>query len=597
MKKSSRVCFAVIAIFCLNLICLKPGQALDTRFPSNPAIQDEHSRRGTESRSGLAGHWTLQSTGDTVDIDGSNGRMIAIINGVEWELAESGDGLTATRVLSREEARRLFPDIADAPAALSGKSVTLALAPRGGDSFDMSLSMPALGTGRRGRRAVALMSGSLTKLPVHRGPDGDSAERARADVVPQTVGTLTMSVFPSPAPNAFGSPSFAGYTANAISALGSGLSSVGNPATTPTAYFRVSSLDDRGNIVTGFPSWKGLISPATNFGAAFSSELGNRLHYGLHIVGNGTQFKLSNLQFHMHGSDAGDIFAFDGDFSGLSYSSTRVGLNYGADHTKGTMDDILITSGPTTQLVDELMYVGVGNSLAPDDASCPGTNQATLDCIKATYDSKIPFSITTTYNLFDDSAHLLGTTSATVDFGNCITLSACPANIVAKVPFGQMSGAINYANPTASSSCGESVQVVCVPPSGAQFQVGVTTVTCTATDAALNTASCSFTVTLWDVVLQDNVTGDVLLINSKNGNYSYTRCGAGGFTLTGTGTIQNINGILMLSHMTPTRRVMASFLTGQLTGKATIVLMPAPGVFQTLTINSTNPNPSLTCPH
>src|SRR5262249_47551140 len=182
-------------------------------------------------------------------------------------------------------------------------------------------------------------------------------------------------------------------------------------------------------------------------------------------------------------------------------------------------------------------------------------------------------------------------------FGNCITLSACPANIVAKVPFGQMSGAINYANPTASSSCGESVQVVCVPPSGAQFQVGVTTVTCTATDAALNTASCSFTVTLWDVVLQDNVTGDVLLINSKNGNYSYTRCGAGGFTLTGTGTIQNINGILMLSHMTPTRRVMASFLTGQLTGKATIVLMPAPGVFQTLTINSTNPNPSLTCPH
>src|SRR5262249_14403522 len=122
-------------------------------------------------------------------------------------------------------------------------------------------------------------------------------------------------------------------------------------------------------------------------------------------------------------------------------------------------------------------------------------------------------------------------------------------------------------------------------------------VACTATNAAGNTATCSFAVTVWDVVLQDNNTGDVLLINSKTGDYSYTRCGAGGFTITGKGTIQTVNGVLMLSHIQATRRVNASFFTNQLTGRATIVLIPAPGVSQTFMINSTNPNPSITCPH
>jgi hypothetical protein len=160
-----------------------------------------------------------------------------------------------------------------------------------------------------------------------------------------------------------------------------------------------------------------------------------------------------------------------------------------------------------------------------------------------------------------------------------------------------MSTAVNYANPVGSSSCGESVQVSCAPPSGSQFPVGATTVVCTATDAAGNKATCSFIVTVWDVVLQDNSSGDVLLINSKTGDYSFTRCGPGGFTLTGKGSLQKVNNILMLSDNQPTRRVSASFFTNQLTGHATIMRIPAPGISQMFTINSTNPNPSITCPH
>lgn len=43
--------------------------------------------------------------------------------------------------------------------------------------------------------------------------------------------------------------------------------------------------------------------------------------------------------------------------------------------------------------------------------------------------------------------------------------------------------------------------VSCTPPSGSTFPLGTTTVTCTATDASGNSASCSFTVTVADLIL------------------------------------------------------------------------------------------------
>jgi hypothetical protein len=56
---------------------------------------------------------------------------------------------------------------------------------------------------------------------------------------------------------------------------------------------------------------------------------------------------------------------------------------------------------------------------------------------------------------------------------------------------------VNYPAPLASGGTGN-VVVVCNPPSGSVFPVGTTTVTCTATDAAGNSASCSFNVTVSD---------------------------------------------------------------------------------------------------
>lgn len=70
----------------------------------------------------------------------------------------------------------------------------------------------------------------------------------------------------------------------------------------------------------------------------------------------------------------------------------------------------------------------------------------------------------------------------------------CPADITLK------SASTNGTNATfaasASDSCG-SANVVCVPASGSIFPVGTTVVTCTATDDALNTNACTFTVTVY----------------------------------------------------------------------------------------------------
>jgi hypothetical protein len=70
----------------------------------------------------------------------------------------------------------------------------------------------------------------------------------------------------------------------------------------------------------------------------------------------------------------------------------------------------------------------------------------------------------------------------------------CPAN--------QFVGAtgntavVNYPAPAVSDNCPGVQAPVCAPASGSAFPVGVTTVTCTTKDAANNTASCSFQVTV-----------------------------------------------------------------------------------------------------
>jgi hypothetical protein len=77
---------------------------------------------------------------------------------------------------------------------------------------------------------------------------------------------------------------------------------------------------------------------------------------------------------------------------------------------------------------------------------------------------------------------------------NCTVSITCTNDIIRET-CGNVAHII-YPLPTATSSCGAPVNVVCTPPPNTVFLLGTTTVTCTATDPFGNTASCSFKVTV-----------------------------------------------------------------------------------------------------
>ncbi len=99
------------------------------------------------------------------------------------------------------------------------------------------------------------------------------------------------------------------------------------------------------------------------------------------------------------------------------------------------------------------------------------------------------------------------------DTGN--PLVTCPPNQTAAAT--SPAGApVAYPPPTASDNC-PGAMAVCAPPSGSTFPVGVTTVTCTATDASTNQSTCDFTVT---------VTAQADLSITKNGSPNPVGSGA-----------------------------------------------------------------------
>ncbi|MFM1768571.1 MAG: hypothetical protein RJA22_1100 [Verrucomicrobiota bacterium] len=97
-----------------------------------------------------------------------------------------------------------------------------------------------------------------------------------------------------------------------------------------------------------------------------------------------------------------------------------------------------------------------------------------------------------------DSDTLTGTCTFKVTVSdNQDPVANCPGNITTTTsPSGSCSRVVTF-TATASDNCAGST-ISCSPASGSTFSLGATPVTCTATDAAGNTDTCSFTVTVND---------------------------------------------------------------------------------------------------
>ena len=98
----------------------------------------------------------------------------------------------------------------------------------------------------------------------------------------------------------------------------------------------------------------------------------------------------------------------------------------------------------------------------------------------------------------------------------------------------------------------------------------------------------------FDICLQDDSSGDFLQINSTTGDYQFIKCGPGGFTLSGTGTVRLRGSIVTLQQNGPDVRVSASIDNAAHRGVASIQVFSRGTTF-TVTDRNTINN-TCTCP-
>ncbi|MBI5914487.1 MAG: HYR domain-containing protein [Bacteroidetes bacterium] len=105
-----------------------------------------------------------------------------------------------------------------------------------------------------------------------------------------------------------------------------------------------------------------------------------------------------------------------------------------------------------------------------------------------------PMEITNTSGIIPNGLIVLNPGSVTID-DTTDPVITCPANITVTAATGQNFAVVSYPAPVVTDNCGTAT-TTSAPASGSSFPVGTTTVNCTATDPAGNSAACSFTVTV-----------------------------------------------------------------------------------------------------
>jgi hypothetical protein len=216
---------------------------------------------------------------------------------------------------------------------------------------------------------------------------------------------VSIQLYASPAPNIYGSPSWSGYANNVINSLKAGMTSNGDSATDPTAFYTISEYVTTDIAVTGFKSWKGIVNPPS----PFANELGQRLHFPI-VISSDTglnDIKLSNVGnmdiYWLDTDDGLSELAAYGDASTYrfdAYGSYRIGIK---------ADGTIINSGQADQLVNKIIYVGYGMAWAGySDIEKTLTDQQVLDELLASRGDGSLKYMRSTVNYYDD----LGTSIA-----------------------------------------------------------------------------------------------------------------------------------------------------------------------------------------
>jgi HYR domain-containing protein/carboxypeptidase family protein len=169
----------------------------------------------------------------------------------------------------------------------------------------------------------------------------------------------------------------------------------------------------------------------------------------------------------------------------------------------------------------------------------------------------------------------------------------CPPNLTAvTATVNDPCTVVNFTT-TASDNC-PGVVVVCTPPSGSCFPVGVTTVTCTATDASGNTATCSFTISVFNGRMQDDFEGcaNTVLFNTLTGDYRWC---CHGTIYTGRGKVTKLGNTFKIEHNPSDRRVLINLSAGSFPPSGNASLQSPPGTIKCVIQDRDTRNDTCVC--
>jgi len=243
----------------------------------------------------------------------------------------------------------------------------------------------------------------------------------------------------------------------------------------------------------------GADNSAADSGAAYVFSLDRRIE-ATSALGAVASYGASGID-----AEDGVIDAVCAPASGLMFSLGTTQVSCTVTDVAGATDSgtfsvtVVDTTPPTITTVD-LLVTATGPMGAVVNYTAPATSDlvdgaGTATCLPAS-GSTFPFGTTTVSCSVADAAGNSASASFAVTVAD-ITPPTIAAMSDVFVPATSAAGAeVTYAAPSTSDLVDGTGVATCAPASGSTFALGATTLTCTATDTAGNTASSSFTVTV-----------------------------------------------------------------------------------------------------
>ncbi len=214
--------------------------------------------------------------------------------------------------------------------------------------------------------------------------------------------------------------------------------------------------------------------------------------------------------------------------------------------------------------------------------------------------SFFPVGTTTVTSTATDASGNTATCSFTVRVNDTQAPAiVCPANITVTTAVGVCTAPATYAVTGTDNCPGVVVTRTAGPASGSAFPVGTTTVTHTATDAAGNVSTCSFTVTVLDgqlpvisaqpvnrtVCIGSNTTFTVTATNAVSYQWQQFIGGVWTNVAGATGATLNLNGVTLAMNTNSYRVNVIGLCTTVTSGFASLYVNPLP----TITLSASNP--------